>query len=599
MKKMFLVITLFLSFVLAGCGGGSSSPVSAGTGSSGGTGTTTGGTGTSTGGGTGTTTGGGTGTTTGGGTGSTTGTGNSTPLGTASAARLLTQATFGPTLSSLDTASTQTYNEWFAAQAGATPSLLLPRVPNKDVNWVPFWWTNVVNGQDQLRQRMAFALSEILVVSDQSAALSFQAQATSSYYDILVNNSLGNFRTLLEKVTLSPAMGLYLNMFRNDKANPATGVHADQNFAREVMQLFTVGLVRLNIDGSVQIDSRGIPIPTYGQNEVEQMSNALTGWASTPTQNTGENAWRFDVDYVNPMVAYPNHHDTSAKTIIGGVVIPSGGTAEQDLKIVLDTLFNHPNVGPFIASQLIKRLVTSNPSPAYVQRVATVFNNNGIGTRGDLLAVARAILTDPEAVTVSTANAYGKLREPLIRMAHLWRAFSAADQSGNLAEFSVLQTSFSGFAQSVLSAPSVFNFFQPDYVRSGSLALAGLVVPEFQITNENTLVLTNNQLQRQAYQFIDSSGTIHTGANGFPSDNQGATTVYLRTANWEALAADPTALVDRMNMVLMAGTMPASMRSSLIDYATSIPTSENFYRASRVIETADLIINSSQYAVQR
>jgi uncharacterized protein (DUF1800 family) len=247
---------------------------------------------------------------------------------------------------------------------------------------------------------------------------------------------------------------------------------------------------------------------------------------------------------------------------------------------------------------LIKRLVTSNPSPAYIQRVASVFNNNGSGVRGDLLAVAKAILTDPEATTVSASGTAGKLREPLLRQAHLWRAFSAADPSGNLAEFSVLQNSPTAYAESVLSAPTVFNFFQPDYARAGPLSTAGLVAPEFQITNENTLVLTNNQLQRQAYQFIDSTGALHTGVNGLPSDNQGATTVYLKTKDWESLATDPTALVDRFNAVLMAGTMSAAMRSSLINYAAAIPTTEAFYKASRVIETADLIINSPQYAVQ-
>jgi len=363
------------------------------------------------------------------------------------------------------------------------------------------------------------------------------------------------------------------------------------------MQLFTIGLVRLNLDGSVQRDGSGNPIPTYTQKEVEAMANALTGWASKPTQNTGENAWRFDLDYVSPMVAYPTHHDTSQKTLVGGVVVPAGGTPAADLKIALDTIFNHPNVGPFIASQLIKRLVTSNPSPAYVSRVASVFNNNGSGVRGNLLAVAKAILTDAEATTASSAAGYGKLREPLLRLAHLWRAFNAADQSGNLAEFGVLQNAPTQFGESPMSSPTVFNFFQPDYIRAGTLSNAGLVAPEFQITNEATLVLTNNLLQRQSYQFIDSSGVRHSGSDGLPID-VGATSVYLRTNAWESYADNPTALIDRLNAVLMAGTMSATMRTSLVNYVSTIPTTETAYRASRVIEASDLIINSAQYAIQ-
>jgi len=517
-------------------------------------------------------------------------------MGPTSAARLLTQATFGPTFTSLNSTSAQTYDAWFAAQASAPVGLLLPNVPNKDVNWVPFWWRNVVNGQDQLRQRMAFALSEVLVVSDQSAGTINQSRAAAAYYDILVNNSLGNYRTLLEKVTLSPAMGLYLNMFRNDKSNPTTGVHADQNYAREIMQLFTVGLVKLNLDGSVQKDNSGNPLPTYTQKEVEQMSNTLTGWASKPTQNTGESAWQYDVDYINPMVAYANHHDTTAKTLIGGAVVPAGGTAAQDLKIALDTLFNHPNVGPFLSSQLIKRLVTSNPSPAYIQRVSSVYNNNGSGVRGDLLAVAKAILTDPEATTVSASGTAGKLREPLLRLAHLWRAFNASDANGNLSEFSVLQNSPTAFAESPLSAPTVFNFFQPDYVRAGTLATAGMVAPEFQITNENTLVLTNNQLQRQAYQFIDSTGKKYYSPNGYSEvGSLNANSVLLKTKDWEAYASTPDILVNKLNAVLLGGQMTSAMRNSLINYAASIPSTDS---VSRITETADLILNSPQYAVQ-
>jgi uncharacterized protein (DUF1800 family) len=522
------------------------------------------------------------------------------PLGQASAARLLTQATFGPTYDMVTAASTQTYDQWFTAQAAAAPSLTSPLVAaNANGGWTQYWWRNAVLGPDQLRQRMAFALSEIFVVQGLPDSATGVPANLAAYYDILVNDSLGNYRKLLEDVTLSPEMGLFLNMFRNDRPDPARGRHADENYAREVMQLFSVGLVRLNADGSVQTDSSGNPVPTYSQAEVEGLARVFTGWASQPTDHTGDQAFQFDQDYVHQMVAYENHHDPDAKTILGGTQVPAGGTAAADLKIALDAIFNHPNVGPFLSRQLIQRLVTSNPSPAYVQRVATIFNNNGQGVRGDLLAVARAILTDPEAVA-SGGNNYGKLREPIVRMAHLWRAFNATDQNGALNEFLIVNQSSEIFSQSPLMAPSVFNFFVPDYVRAGPLATAGLVAPEFQITNENSSILTANRLERQAYQFVDSTGTIYFSPSGFSEvSSLNSSSVLLRTNQWEPLADDPAALIDRLSLVLMQGQMPAAMRTTLINYVAAIPTSTAGYRGYRAIEAASLIINSPQYSVQR
>jgi uncharacterized protein (DUF1800 family) len=525
-------------------------------------------------------------------------TGSGRPMGQAAAARLLMQGSFGATILTIAAAAARSYDAWFAQQSNARTSLVLPSVPDKDTDWTAYWLRNACLGPDQLRQRMAFALSEIFVVSNNGGPLQFENQALAAYYDLLANNALGNFRTLLEKVTLSPAMGLYLSMFRNDKPNPATGVHADENYAREIMQLFTVGLVKLDSDGTVQTDSSGRPIATYGQADVENLARVFTGWASKPTSHTGEDAWLYDIDYIDPMVAYANHHDTAVKTIIGGVAVPAGGTAAGDLKLALDTLFDHPNVGPFIARQLIERLVTSNPTPAYVGRVAAAFNNNGQGVRGDLLAVAKAILTDPEA-TSAGGNRYGKLREPLLRLTGLWRAFNARNADGGLDEYLVLLNGLAEFGEYPLRSPSVFNFFRPDYERAGPLTDAGLVVPEFQITNENSLVLTENRLQMEAYQFIDSRGASHAGPDYDLSGSLSSSSVMLRTAQWERYAFDAASLVDQMNLVLMAGQMPAAMRSSLVSYAAAIPRSESAYAAKRVAETADLIVNSPQYAVQR
>jgi uncharacterized protein (DUF1800 family) len=519
-------------------------------------------------------------------------------MGQEAAARLLMQGTFGATSAEITAVASQSYTQWFALQAKAPPSLLLPTAMTlaDNADWSPNWFKNVVNGPDQLRQRMAFALSEIFVVSHNGGPLTFNSgQTLAYYYDILTNNALGNFRTLLERVTLSPTMGQFLNMWRNAAANPLLGTHADQNYAREIMQLFTVGLVKLNIDGSVQTDSSGNPIATYSQADVANLANVFTGWASQSVSHVGDAAWEYDNDNTAPMTAYQNYHDTTQKTIIGGVTVPAGGTAQSDLDLALDTLFNSPNVGPFISKQLIERLVTSNPSPAYIQRVAEVFNNDGTGIRGNLLAVATAILTDPEA-TAAGGNQYGKLREPLLRLTSLWRAFDAYDGSGGLSEYPIIATGMASFGEYPLDSPSVFNFFRPDFQMPGALAADGLVSPEFQITNENSLVLTANSLQAQAYQYVDGAGTAYAGTNSNATAALTATSVMLHTAGWESLAANPAALVDQLNLVLMAGQMPDSMQATLIAYASAIPEGN---LGTRVAETSELLINSAQYAIQR
>jgi uncharacterized protein (DUF1800 family) len=515
------------------------------------------------------------------------------PMGKVAASRLLAQATFGPTLDTIDAVAALSYEQWFATQASAAPSLCNPSLPNKDVDWTPVWLRNVVHGPDQLRQRMAFALSQILVISSNTAELAAENQSVANYYDILVKGALGNYRTLLEEVTLSPAMGRFLSMWKNNKPDRRTGVHADENYAREIMQLFSIGLVQLKFDGTPLLDSSGREIPTYGQQEVEHLARTFTGWGSKPTKNPfGELSWTYDGDFINPMVAYEDHHDRDPKKILSGVMLPARRSAAADLKVALDTIFNHSNVGPFIGKQLIQRLVTSNPSPAYVERVARTFNDNGKGTRGDLFAVTKAILTDSEA---TNATGPGKLREPLLRLTNLWRAFEAIDANGGMKEMAAANAS-NIFQQQVLAAPSVFNFYRPDYMRAGPLARAGLVAPEFQIINENSLVLTHNQLQIQAYQFVDSKGTKHAGPDFDTSMHMVPTNVLLRTAQWEQFAGDPGRLLDAFSLVLMQGQMGAAMKSSLVKYITAIPASAPW---SRAIEAVDLIITSAQFAIQR
>jgi uncharacterized protein (DUF1800 family) len=506
------------------------------------------------------------------------------------------QATFGATQDTITSAAAQSYSQWFASQAAIAPSQTLPSVASSNTDWSPAWFNNVVLGKDQLRQRVAFALSEILVVSGNGGPIWGHNPGLAYYYDMLARDALGNFRTLLQDVTLSPAMGEFLSMMHSDKPNPATGVHADQNYAREVMQLFSIGLVKLNIDGSVVTDSSGNPVPTYTLNDIVNLSNAFTGWASAPVSHTGDFAWQYDLTETAPMVAYEDHHDTDAKTIIGGVQLPAGQTAEADMQIALDTIFNQPNVGPFIGKQLIQRLVTSNPSPAYVQRVAQVFNNDGTGIRGNLLAVVEAILTDPEAVTPGVSNTSGKLREPLLRLTNLWRALNAYNSANQLNDGNLMLLAYQWFAEYPLYSPSVFNFFQPSYQLAGPLTNAGMVGPEFQITNEATLVTTDNALQLQSYQYVDSSGNRYAGPDFNMVNALNSTSVMLHTAQWEALAANPANLVDQLNLVLMAGQMSSDMRTVLINYASAIPASP---AATRVAETVELLLSSPEYAVQR
>jgi uncharacterized protein (DUF1800 family) len=539
-------------------------------------------------------------------------------MGEGAAARLLMQGTFGPTLADIDAAAKLSYDQWFADQAVQFPADIFPQIDMprpgiESANWQQFFFKNAVQGTAQLRQRMAFALSQIMVVSGQGP--SGGQAGLASYYDMLAKNSLGNFRDLLERVALHPAMGLYLSHLKNSKADPATGVRADENFAREIMQLFSIGLVMLNADGTEQ-KLAGVVVPTYGQSEVANLAKVFTGWSYYDSWPYGEkNAWDFRSPellesandeagwrqkYTVQMMPYPSYHDRTEKKIVGlvgcpsgvcsQVTVPAGGTAESDLKIALDTLFNHPNVGPFISKQLIQRLVTSNPSPAYVSRVAAVFNNNGKGVRGDLLAVAKAILTDTEA----TSPGQGKLREPVLRITQLWRAFQArSDNGASFEQIWEIRNPKDVFAQMPLYSPSVFNFYRPDYTPPANINPQSLVMPEFQITSEATVVTAANEIRRLAYQFKDSTGAKHRSATGqFPSSD----TVTLSTANWEGFAADPANLVEKLNLVFMSGQMSPEVKSLLVDYAGTVPIAEPWLR---VIETTELLVNSPQYLIQR
>jgi uncharacterized protein (DUF1800 family) len=379
-------------------------------------------------------------------------------------------------------------------------------------------------------------------------------------------------------VTLSPAMGNYLNMLRNAKANPAKGTSADENYAREVQQLFTIGLNELQPDGTLMLDAYGLPIPTYDQAEIVQTANVFTGWGyysavANPSFYGATN------DFDDPMMAYPAFHDETQKTIVNGIVVQPNQTAASDLKVELDALFNHPNTGPFICSQLIQRLVTSNPSPGYVYRVAQVFANDGTGQRGNLAAVVKAILLDYEArsPTMAADAGFGKLKEPLLRMTSLYRAFNAAAQDGRFAIFEAQDN----LDQAALRSPTVFNFFDPGYVQQGSLAAAGLYAPEFQITTATTAISVPNNLYSAIY-------TPPTPAT---------TTIVLDLSSLTANAANPAAMIATLNQLLCADGMGEQTQEEITSALAAAPVGTTPLKLAQM--ALYLAATSPDAAVQR
>lgn len=524
----------------------------------------------------------------------------------AEASRFLTQATFGATPDDITALTHSTYAAWIDQQEAMAQSSThlahmdsrLPQLQAANASatlsanqFYESFWQQAATAPDQLRQRVAFALSEIFVTSFTSGRQDPRGMA--AYYDLLEADAFGNYRTLLDDVTYSPSMGLYLTYLGNQKEDARTGRNPDQNYAREVMQLMTIGLYELNTDGTQQKDLLGNAQPTYTTDDVIGLSKVFTGlsWYNpTPTNSTFGGGSRDANAYVKPMIAYDTYHSTSAKTFLG-TTIAASGTADTtgDVKTALDTLFNHPNVGPFISRQLIQHLVTSNPSPAYVQRVATVFNNNGSGVRGDMGAVVKAILTDSEARTASGDAGYGKVREPVVRMANWMRSFGATSQSGNwLMGSTAGQTQL---YQAPLTSPSVFNFFRPGYVPPNTrVGAKGLAAPEFQITDEVSTA-----------SYLNTLGSALSG--GFGITPSGATTADINSsyANEMVLADTPSSLVDHVDLLLDA-QMPAQAKSSIVSAVTAIAipaTAGDAARLNRVRLAVMMVMASPEYLIQR
>ena len=538
------------------------------------------------------------------------------PRSDAEAARFLTMATFGPNAADIDQLKRLGYSAWIEQQLSLPTTLQRPYVEQIDGNpqlpnpgqndRLQEWMRNAINAPDQLRQRMAWALSQIMVATFQQSKLAQDPVALAEYYDVLARDSAGYFNAngtyragtyenLLYDVTRSPAMGKMLTYLRNKAGNPVAGTLPDENYAREVMQLFSIGLILRNQDFTPILDGAGQPIPTYAQPTVAAYAQVFTGWSYTSGFNS--NPYRTNwstADYL-PLVCYEVYHDNSnSKTLLSytgdysegsnAFVLPANNGCDNDLNQGLRVIARHPNVAPFISRQLIQRFTTSNPTPAYVGRVTQVFRNNGQGVRGDLGAVVRAILLDPEARFPTPAlpvpYVFGKMREPLLKLTALYRYYDAAAANGL---YALSPSSYGNYDQIPLGAPSVFNFYQPDYQPPGELAETGLYAPEFQITNAGSLFNVANNLRLRSNAYL-----------GNPSNLPADVVVDLR--GLAGLAGDPAALVAQVNHDLMYGAMSAHMQSTLTTMVQQLSAADPYIRVSGLLQ---VLLASPEFAIQK
>ena len=512
------------------------------------------------------------------------------PITMADAFQFLNQSTFGATQEEAQAVIDMRYEAWIDEQMRMPASLQLPYLRSLPppqprgllhADRVDVWFRNVVDGPDQLRQRVAFALSEIMVVS-QLGALQQAPYSVADYYDQLARNAFGNYRDLIEIVTLHPAMGVYLSMLGNEKPNPALNIRPDENYARELMQLFSIGLVELNLDGSVRTDGLGQPIPTYDQSIIEGFAHVFTGWhyAGAPSF---EEARSNDNNQTVPMQLYPEFHDRGEKLLLNNVIVPAGQTGDQDLALALDTIFQHPNVGPFVATRLIHRLTTSNPSPGYVARVASVFNDNGAGVRGDLGAVVRSILLDEEARPAMHMEIDGKLKEPLLRLTQLWRAYDAQSQSGSFP----LAPAYIIFGQGPLQSPSVFNFFSPFFAPPGEIRNSGLVAPELQIATEYQNTFVTNYFFHLAFNWNSAA------------QDPGEDDVLIDISEELDVAADSQAVIDLVAAKLLGGDISDALRTEIAGMLERIREVFPNNDAAVAAEAIYFVVTSPEFAYQR
>ncbi|MCV2365271.1 DUF1800 domain-containing protein [Paucibacter sp. DJ1R-11] len=501
----------------------------------------------------------------------------------AEAARFLAQAGFAASTTEMAKVQAQGYSAWLDAQFAAPISQghfdwMVAKGYAVEANKNNFngvdntLWRKLLGSPDPLRQKVVLALSEIFVVSMAGLPISWPGFAVAAYVDMLEQRAFGTFRELIEGVSLSNAMGVYLNMRGNKKEDTASGRLPDENYARELMQLFTIGLVELKADGTPVLDAAGKPKDTYTQGQISELARVLTGWEFDGASATDPAFMR------KPMVHLATRFSVGPKKVLT-VDVPASATGPEALKIALDTLANHANAGPFFSRQLIQRLVASNPSPAYVQRVAAVFNNNGQGQRGDLKAVIRAVLLDSEARTPGSSPSSGRLREPIQRFIQWGRSFglNSPTELWNIGDLSNPATRL---GQSPLRSPSVFNFFRPGYVPPNSqLGTAQITAPEFQLCNESTVAGYLNYMQT----------VIASGAG----EVKPSYTAEL------ALAADAPALVQRVALLLAGGGLSPTTVNTIVTAVATINASNDVGKLNRVQAAILLVMASPEYLIQK
>jgi uncharacterized protein (DUF1800 family) len=472
-------------------------------------------------------------------------------------------------------------------------------------------WNQLFTGADQMRKRMTLALSEFFVASLESAEFDWRSQAYAAWWDMLAGNAFGNFRKLLEDVTLNPAMGYYLNTKGNRKENPATGRVPDENYAREVMQLFTIGLYQLNPDGTEKIGANGQKIDVYTQSDVTNLARVFTGYdfdesvgrfSPRKSDDSGVESYTLlNKDFARrPMAFDPNRHSNLAATFLG-TTIPANTAGPAALTTALNALFNHPNTAPFFCKQMIQRLVTSNPSPAYVGRVAAAFANNGAGIRGDLKAVWSAVLLDPEAraTAAPTTAGFGKLREPIVRFVQWGRSFGFNSASGGWKMFETTSAS-EKLGQSPLRSPSVFNFFRPGFVPPGTaLATTKATAPEFQLVNESTVGGYLNYLQE-----VQEGGIYVASPAGAPNPFEGPyeQDIIASFARELEIVLDAAALVARLNLVLCAGRLSPATVTIMVNALNATPLtagSGDYQKISRVRAAVLMVLGCAEYLIQK
>ena len=522
------------------------------------------------------------------------------------ATRFLARATFGGSKSEIASLTGRDAADWVAGEFGKSTSVTMPallalprdsngNIPSRRINTL--YWDHIVGSDDQLRQRMAFALSQILVYSD--AADSDQPMR-GYYQDILIRNAFGNYRDLLEEVTYSSAMGEWLTYRGNRKGDPSRGRMPDENYAREILQLFTIGLVELNLDGSPKLDAQGQQVETYTNADIEGLARVFTGlsWAG------GEFGKEPQDGNIQPMEMYPEQHSELEKVFLG-TTIPAGTPGEETIDTALDTIFNHPNVGPFLARQLIQRFTQSNPSPAYIENVATAFETGrftaeggrsfGTGARGDLQATLAAVLLEPTIFAEPAENGtvtVGKVREPILRFTHWARAFDVSGLDAyNESRLIDTRGTDDSLGQQAFRSPSVFNFYRPGYIAPGTNAgEQELTVPEFQIVNESSSIGYLNFMTDFAF---DRASQRDRDIDTYTPDY----------SDELALLDTPDALVDHLDDLLTGGRMSDAEKADIVDIVSTVEirtNSDENTAADRedAVQTAvTLVLNSPSYTV--